>query len=130
MSGLPIDVRFAHPDAGYDAAQENARRAGLVRGKVYTIRSMQVGQSSTTVELYEVRGRFDSVFFEPAVPGEPRLSDADLRVIARLADQSLRDSDYMLPFPPEEEELRLKHRKATERVQRKIRSIREFRKQP
>jgi hypothetical protein len=126
MSGLSIDVRFAHPDAGYDAAQENARRAGLVRGKVYTIRSMQVGQSSTDVELYGVRGRFDSVFFEPAVPGEPRLSDADLRALAGLAKAGLAWLDYEHAADPGWG----KRRRPYERVQAKVRAIREFRKQP
>jgi len=129
MSGLPITVRFAHPDAGYDGGQEAARKAGLVRGRVYSVRSMQVGQSSTYVELYGVRGQFNSVHFEPSDPPEPRLTDDDLRVISRLADESLRDSDYVLPFPPEEE-LRLKRRKAIERVQLKIAAIRAVRKQP
>lgn len=126
MSGLSINVRFAHPDAGYSGAQENARRAGLVRGKVYTIRSMHVGQSSTSVELYELPGQFGSEFFEPAEPGEPRLTSDDLRIMVRLINEHIKDHDSVLPLP-QEEDLRLKHRKEAQQVMRKIRSIRRSR---
>lgn len=63
---FPIDVTFAHPDAGYQGDQDHARECGLVPGQVYQLRSMQVGQSDTYLELHGYQDeRFSSVLFEP-----------------------------------------------------------------
>jgi PadR family transcriptional regulator, regulatory protein PadR len=72
---FPVEVVFAFPDAGYEGAQETAARY-LTAGRVYTVRSVEVGQSSTYLELYEVpRQRFSSVYFaahwEPGDEPEP-----------------------------------------------------------
>jgi hypothetical protein len=74
FNGFPVQVRFAHPGAGYQAAQDNARKAGLVEGQVYTIRTMVVGQSSSHLTLDEIPGHFGTEMFEPVWAHE---SDAD-----------------------------------------------------
>jgi hypothetical protein len=124
--GLPTHVRFAHPDAGYQGSQESVREAGLVRGQVYTLRSLQVGQASSYVELGEVRGQFNSVHFEPADgagPG-PQLTDDDLRVIARLLgdeqDHTYRDGYTWGPNGVDQ----AKWLSRVRRVQRKVQAIR------
>lgn len=63
---FPVDVRFAYPDAGYPAGNERAKRL-LKPGGVYTIRTMEVGQSEATLTLQGLPGheRFSSVYFEP-----------------------------------------------------------------
>jgi hypothetical protein len=64
--GLPTHVRFAYPDAGYEACQQQAARY-LEPGKVYPLAALQVGQPSSTVELLGFRDiRFNSVMFAPA----------------------------------------------------------------
>jgi hypothetical protein len=62
--GLPTHVRFAHPDAGYQTARENAH-AALEAGAVYVLQRLSVGQSSSYVTLYGVSGTFGAEFFEP-----------------------------------------------------------------
>jgi hypothetical protein len=74
FNGFPVSVRFAHPDAGYQAAQDHAREAGLEEGQVYTIRTMVVGQSSSHITLMEIPGHFGTEMFEPVWEHE---SDAD-----------------------------------------------------
>lgn len=74
FGGFPVAVRFAHPDAGYPAAVENARKEGLAEGQVYTIRTMTVGQSSSYFTLLEIPGHFGTEMFEPVWPHE---SDSD-----------------------------------------------------
>lgn len=64
MPSFPVQVRFAHPDAGYPAAVANAA-ARLEPGKVYVIRSMFVGQSDNWLELHGVAGRWSTTMFEP-----------------------------------------------------------------
>jgi hypothetical protein len=61
---LPVHVRCVTFDAGYPMARENARKL-LEIGKVYTIQTMHVHQSSTSLEFWELRGTFSAVFFEP-----------------------------------------------------------------
>ncbi len=64
---FPVEVIFAHPDAGYEGDQAHAKLCRLVPGQAYQIRSVQVGQSSTMLELAGFKDeRFSSVLFEPA----------------------------------------------------------------
>jgi hypothetical protein len=70
---LPTHVIFAHPDAGYEAAQEKAS-AVLEPGQVYILKTLRVERSYSTVELatdegVPVPGQFGSEFFEIHEPG-------------------------------------------------------------
>ena len=65
---FPIAARFAHPDAGY-AGDQNLAAQHLTVGKVYTVRLLEVGRSSSTLYLDAPGLReigFDTVMFEPA----------------------------------------------------------------
>lgn len=64
--GFPLYARFAHPDGGWAADQARAAEL-LTAGKVYTVRHLDVGRSSSTLELYEFPGvQFNTVLFEGA----------------------------------------------------------------
>lgn len=80
FGGFPVTVRFAHPDAGYKAAQENAAKAGLETGCVYTIRTMQVGQSSSHLTLMEIPGHFGTEMFEPVWSHESDTDEPEYKV--------------------------------------------------
>jgi len=68
--GLPTHVRFAHPDAGYQGSRDQARRLGLVPGRVYVLTEYHVGRSDSAVELLETgTNRINAVMFEPASHG-------------------------------------------------------------
>jgi hypothetical protein len=60
---FPVQAKCVTFDAGYQQEQENAREA-LELGKAYTIRQMIVGQSSSHLELYGVKGQWNSCFFD------------------------------------------------------------------
>lgn len=63
--GFPIDARFAHPDAGWKSDQEHAAEH-LTVGQVYTVRTLDVGRSSSSLTLVEFPGEtFNTVLFEP-----------------------------------------------------------------
>jgi hypothetical protein len=70
--GFPIGARFAHPDAGYKGAVEQAAKY-LEAGRVYTVRRLDVGRSDSTLWLDGPGLRdigFSTVMFEPAeLPG-------------------------------------------------------------
>jgi len=80
FGGFPIAVRFTHPDAGYQASQDNARAAGLAEGQVYTIRTMQVGQCSSYLTLLEVPGHFGTEMFEPVWSHESNADEPEYKV--------------------------------------------------
>ncbi len=64
--GFPLHARFAHPDAGW---KDQGRLAAehLTLGEVYTVRTLEVGQSSSVLTLYEVPGHaFNTVLFDAA----------------------------------------------------------------
>ena len=62
---FPINARCVTFDAGYLAEQKRAKEK-LIIGKVYTIRTMTVGQSSSHLEFYDLPGSWNTVFFEAA----------------------------------------------------------------
>lgn len=62
---FPIHAKCVTFDAGWPKEREMAREK-LEIGRVYTIRQMSVGQSSSTLEFYEVKGHWNVVFFEAA----------------------------------------------------------------
>lgn len=66
---FPVHARCVTFDAGYQKERENASKV-LEIGKVYTIRSMYVGQSSSHLEFYGVPGQWNTVFFEAASWGD------------------------------------------------------------
>lgn len=75
FGGFPVEARFAHPGAGYPAEVAKIQEEGeLEPGKVYTIRTMEVGQSSTYLTLHGVQGSYGAQMFEPVWPHE---NDAD-----------------------------------------------------
>jgi hypothetical protein len=49
---------------GYDCERERAREAGFVKGGTYTVVSTDVGNCSTSVKFYEIKGSWNSVMFE------------------------------------------------------------------
>lgn len=57
---------------------------------------------------------------------EPRFTDADMTLIVWLIQREEKASDYVLPFPPEEE-LRAKRLKNLARLERKVKAVRRFR---
>lgn len=67
---FPVHARFSYPDGGREAERAKALRH-LEPGRVYTVRSMQVGQSDTWLELLEVPGgHFSSCLFTPVQSSE------------------------------------------------------------
>jgi hypothetical protein len=64
FTGQGSRVRFSHPDYGYPADQERAKRY-LVVGEIYTVNEVYAGSFSTTVFLREVPYiGFNSVLFD------------------------------------------------------------------
>ena len=49
---------------GWESNKEYARKKGLVKGEIYTVKEIYVGRSSSEVELLEVEGKFNTVMFE------------------------------------------------------------------
>lgn len=65
---FPVLAKCVTYDAGWP--KESAKvRAAFNLGEVYAVRFMEVGQSLTTLEFYEVPGQWNSVFFD-AVPDD------------------------------------------------------------
>jgi len=62
---FPVHARCATFDAGYQREQARAREC-LELGRVYTVRNLLVGQSDSTLEFYEITGRWSTVFFDAA----------------------------------------------------------------
>lgn len=62
---FPIHAKCVTFDAGYPGERDRAR-AELELGQTYTIQSMQVGQSSTSMTFWELPGTWNSVFFDAA----------------------------------------------------------------
>lgn len=60
---FPVHAKCVTFDAGYKAEQVRAAEE-LTLGRVYTIRSMHVGQSDSQLEFYEVPGQWSTVFFD------------------------------------------------------------------
>jgi hypothetical protein len=60
---FPVQAKCVTFDAGYPAERKRAAE-GLEIGRVYTIRYMAVGQSSTYIEFYDIPGQWSSVFFD------------------------------------------------------------------
>lgn len=58
-------IILTHPDAGHTHHMENAKKH-LQRGKAYTLKTIEVGQSLTTVTLKEAPGVYSSVQFSNA----------------------------------------------------------------
>lgn len=74
--GFPLHARFAHPDAGWTGEGKMAAEH-LTVGEVYTVRTLEVGRSSSVLTLYEVPGQtFNTVLFE-ADKGPGFLDDDD-----------------------------------------------------
>jgi hypothetical protein len=60
---FPVHAKCVTFDAGYQ--RERAQAAEVLElGKVYTIRQMVVGQSSSHLEFYEIKGQWNSCFFD------------------------------------------------------------------
>jgi hypothetical protein len=64
---FPLHAKCVTFDAGYDMERKEAREK-LKLGRVYTIRSMTVDRSRSTMEFYEVEGKWNTVFFDAAPP--------------------------------------------------------------
>lgn len=63
---FPIAAKFAHPDYGYAGDQRQAAEH-LEVGKVYCLRRLDVGRSSSRLELWDFPGiQFNTVMFEAA----------------------------------------------------------------
>lgn len=63
---FPIAAKFAHPENGYKGARELAAQH-LEPGKVYCLRRLEVGRSSSYLELWGFPGiQFNTVMFEAA----------------------------------------------------------------
>ena len=63
---FPITAKCVTLEAGYPAQSAMARKH-LQVGQKYTIRQMIVGQSETHLEFYEIRGQWNSVFFDAVI---------------------------------------------------------------
>jgi hypothetical protein len=64
---FPIRAKFAHPEAGRKTDAEKCAQL-LTVGEIYTVRQVNVGRSSSTVELYDVPHElFNSVMFDAAI---------------------------------------------------------------
>ena len=61
MSLIAIVVTL---NAGYDAEKQKMIDLGIKVGDRFTIRSIDMGQSSTSIYLIEHSGHFNSVFFD------------------------------------------------------------------
>ena len=57
-------------DAGYDYEKQKMIGLGIKVGDRFTIRSIDMGQSSTFIYLIEHSGHFNSVFFDFEENGE------------------------------------------------------------
>lgn len=57
-------------NAGYDSDKKAAEEAGLKVGDRFTVRSVSMGQSHTTIYLNEFDRGFNSVFFDFEESGE------------------------------------------------------------
>lgn len=62
---FPVHAKCVTFDAGYDLERKAAREK-LEIGKIYTIMTLQVHRSSSTLEFYEIEGTWNTVFFDPA----------------------------------------------------------------
>jgi hypothetical protein len=62
---FPIHAKCVTFDAGYPKERERARE-NLVLGQIYTVRNMLVERSSSSLEFYEVTGRWNTAFFDAA----------------------------------------------------------------
>jgi hypothetical protein len=60
---FPVHAKCVTFDAGYQQEQARAREC-LELGKVYTIRHMVVGQSSSHLSFYDIPGQWSTVFFD------------------------------------------------------------------
>lgn len=60
---FPVHAKCVTFEAGYEGERANAREH-LEIGKVYTVQTMYVHQSSTSLEFWEMRGSFGSEFFD------------------------------------------------------------------
>lgn len=60
---FPVHAKCVTFEGGYDM-ERKAARENLKLGEIYTIRYMYVGQSSTSLEFYEIPGQWNSVFFD------------------------------------------------------------------
>ena len=57
-------VVFVDPNCGYNCHKEQVKRLGLVVGQTYTVETIDVGRSSTSLTLLEFPGEhFNSVHF-------------------------------------------------------------------
>lgn len=72
---FPLHARYAHPDAGWDADREAAAKV-LTVGEVYTIRQLEVGQSTSHLTFQEVPGQFNTVLFDPVGGWQEDLDEA------------------------------------------------------
>jgi hypothetical protein len=96
---IPLHVIFAHPEGGWDHDQRTAAKH-LTPGEMYTIRTMQVGRSDSTVTLYETPSdvTFNTTMFDAAArdaEGNPVPRSAD----TRLAELERALADILSRFP-------------------------------
>jgi hypothetical protein len=57
-----VYAQLVHPEYGYDMDKENAKKLDV--GEYYEVAHISMSQSSTTIQLKDVNGGFNSVQFE------------------------------------------------------------------
>ena len=83
-------VRYQHPDAGWPGEQGEARKL-LTHGRLYRVAWNDIGSSRTIIGLVGVKGRFNSVLFEPVASED--VTDAEAaEVAARTVNEPAKES--------------------------------------
>jgi hypothetical protein len=72
---FPVHAKCVTFEAGWPLEQKKAREK-LKLGKVYTIQYMHVGRSGSTLEFYEIEGKWNTVFFDAAPWGTLSFEEA------------------------------------------------------
>ena len=83
-------VRYQHPAAGWPGEQGEARKL-LTHGRLYRVAWNDIGSSRTIIGLVGVKGRFNSVLFEPVASED--VTDAEAaEVAARTVNEPAKES--------------------------------------
>jgi hypothetical protein len=74
--GFPVHARCRTLKAGYRTEREEAHRE-LELGRIYKVRTYEVGDSYSTMTFHDLPGIWNSVFFGPATWSEYLAQDED-----------------------------------------------------
>lgn len=64
-------AKFMYPDNGREYDKKYVKEVGLKVGERYEVEDVDMGQSSTSIYLKDIKGSFNSVHFEFEENGKP-----------------------------------------------------------